>query len=140
MLHRQSLKYTLYNDNRYGVHVKETTTPPGWKCQPTRPSIGLQWTMRKPSYHWAGCSCPQNIIICRYSGRVAPIYSNNKKLKMNTKQDMQRPEIPYSGQAQKTRGMGFKYFGVITTLPLYTCIQSLTHGFMALKEGWIDKT
>ena len=92
-----------YNKNRYGVYVKETTNPPGWKCQSNGYPM-LQFTTKKPSKHKADCSWPQNIIIHRYSENVAPIYSNNikSKLKVKVKRNKTyRGQIPDLGQAQK---------------------------------------
>ena len=63
------------------------------KCQQqgNHVTTGCSWP------HW-----PQNIIIHRYSRRVAPTYSSNKnKLKVITKQDIQMPEILDLAQAEK---------------------------------------
>ena len=81
-----------YNEKRFGIqqpHRDENISP--------RPSIGLQLTMKKPSHHRADCSWPQNIIIHRYSEEIAaPLHPSTikNKLKVKTKQDIQRPEFP----------------------------------------------
>ena len=55
--HRLFRLFDSYNENWYGVDVKETKIKPEWNVN------GLQWMTRKPSYHMTDCSRPQNIII-----------------------------------------------------------------------------
>ena len=89
----------VYRSKRQQPHWDENVS--------SRPSIGLQWTMRKPSYLRAGCSWPQNIIKHRHSERVAHIYSSNirNKLKVKMKYDIQRLEIPDFGTGAKCGGV-----------------------------------
>ena len=80
-----------FNITRKGmVYISKRQKPNQDENVHPRPPIGLQLpvTMRKSSYHRAGFNWPQNIIIHRYSQRVAVIYSSNIKnrLKIRAKQ------------------------------------------------------
>ena len=43
------------------------------------PSIGLQWTIKKPSHHLAGCIWSKNKIKYRSSERITSIFSSKAK-------------------------------------------------------------
>ena len=90
---RLCMMYTCMS-KRQQSHRDENVSP--------RPSICLQWTTVKFPYHRAGYNWPSSL----YTGTPKDFLLYNqvtKKLKMKTKQNMQRPEIPDLEQFQNTR-------------------------------------
>ena len=72
--HYQFVYKSIYNENRYGGYVKETTTPSGLKCQHRATHLSSM-NDEETLTPQGSCSWLQNIIINRYNERVAPIYS-----------------------------------------------------------------